>query len=88
MELVFSPLAAENLDQSGQDPPLREAFVEALEAIAEGAPRARETALRVHGGTAWMIQVLVPGRDDRYQVVWAQFPDGRANVVHLGSALR
>lgn len=87
MKVVFDPLAGDNLDEARNDPPLFAAYVDALEAIEAGAPRARETSLRVHGGTAWMIQVLVPGRDDVYQVVWAQFDDGRVNVVHIGPAL-
>lgn len=89
MKLEFDPLAAENLEQSKQDSALRAALVGALEAIATGSPRSRETALRVHDGTAWSIQVVVPGRDDVYQVIWAELGkrDGVANVVHLGRAL-
>jgi hypothetical protein len=87
VKLVFDPLADANLDQAQQDPPLYDAFVEALEAIEDGLPRARETPLRRPGGTAWALRVLVPGRDDEYQVIWAQFPDGRINVVHLGRVL-
>jgi hypothetical protein len=87
--LVFDPLAAENLEQARQDPALHAEFVGALDAIATGNPRSRETALRVHGGTAWSIQVVVLGRDDSYQVVWAELGgrDSVANVVHLGRVL-
>lgn len=89
MKVDFKPLAADNFDEARKDPPLHAAYVEALDAIEAGAPRARETALRVHGGTAWSIQVLVHGRDDVYQVIWAQLADeDHARVVYIGSALQ
>ena len=87
MGLEFDPLAWDNLEEARQDPPLRAAFIEALDTIEGGTPRSRETALRVHGGTAWAIEVRVPGRDDVYQVVWAAFDDGRVNVTHIGRTL-
>jgi hypothetical protein len=82
----FTATPAANLDTYRSDPPLWAEIQEALSAIERDEPAARETPLRVHGGTAWAIRIRVHGRDNDYQVIWAA-TEGGATVVHLGPAL-
>ncbi|KRC42997.1 hypothetical protein ASE15_03295 [Oerskovia sp. Root22] len=90
VHLTFESLAAENAETyRTHDAALWAEIQDALSAIAEGLPRARQTALRILGGTAWSVAVPVHGRDEVYQVIWAQPPgaDDTAHIVHLGQAL-
>lgn len=90
VHLTFDPVAEANAQTYRDgDPALWAEIRDALHAIANGLPRARDVALRVFGRTAWSVTVKVHGRDDLYQVIWAQPPgaDDVAHVVHLGPAL-
>lgn len=89
MKIGFRAEAAANAQTYRQhDSPLWDETQQALQAIASGASRAREVELRMPGGVAWSISVQVHGRDDTYQIVWAEIGStGIANVVHLGPAL-
>lgn len=75
-----------NLDTYRSDPPLWAEIQCLLTAIAHDEPTARQTALRIHGGTAWAIRIRLHGRDTDYQIIWAETSTG-ATVVHLGPAL-
>lgn len=90
VQLTFDPLAVANAETyRANDPALWAEIQDALSAIADGLPRARQTALRVLGGTAWSVAVPVHGRDEVYQVIWAEPPgtDNTAHIAHLGQAL-
>ena len=89
MDIRFGPIAAANFATYREhDTLLAERVREALRAIEEQSPRARETALRVLGGVAWSITVEVPGRAESYQVIWAKIgATGSVNVVHIGLVL-
>jgi len=91
IEIAMAEVPAANAETyASGDPALWAQFKIVLEAIELGLPRSRETALRWPGGkTAWVVDVVVHGRDDLYQVIWAPHPseDGVAYVAHLGPAL-
>lgn len=82
----FTTTPAANLDTYRADPPLWAQIQQALTAIAHDEPAARQTPLRIHGGTAWAIRIRVHGCDTDYQIIWAETATG-ATVVHLGPAL-
>ncbi|MDR3067945.1 MAG: hypothetical protein LBU50_00355 [Cellulomonas sp.] len=88
MRLVFQPSAKHNADTYREhDAALWAELRKVLVAIRDQTPRARDTRLDVLGGTAWLVNVHVPGRDEAYQVVWAPSADDVADVVHLGPRL-
>ena len=88
MRLIFQPSAQHNADTYREhDAVLWAELQKVLVAIRDQAPRARETRLDVLGGTAWLINVRIPGRDEAYQVVWAASDADVADIVHLGPQL-
>lgn len=87
VELEFEDLAAENADEClRNDPLLWTQFRAVLTAIRNGDARARERPL--DDGAGWAVTVRVPGRDDRYSVLWAPIAGREAiYILHLGRAL-
>jgi hypothetical protein len=89
MELVFSPDASANVESYRDSDPGAWSLVQpALRAIRDEAARAKETELRLPGGTAWSIRCQATGIDTAYEVIWAVLGQTRiANVVYAGPAL-